>query len=317
MADIDYEKSYDKRPEVKAFIAEMVVKHGYTQEHLMRLFSQVKPKRKILEAMSKPAERTLNWTRYRKIFLKQDRIAMAVDFWKENEEILAKAAKEFGVPEEIMVGILAVETKFGRVTGKHTVFDSLATLAFDGKRRNKFFRGELESLLIMAKEEGFDARSIKGSYAGAMGMPQFISSSYRAYAIDYDGDDKRDLFGSIPDVVGSVANYFKRHGWVEGAPITQPIKPTRSMVKNDTTCGAYGVRLNSDVASIRKKGIQVNTSYGMKDKATILCLETNDANEYWLGLKNFYVISRYNHSVMYSMAVYQLSEEIKKSYLGK
>lgn len=311
---IDYDQTYDKRPEVKRFIAEMVSKHGYTQAHLARLFAQVTPRKKILKAISKPAERTLNWTTYRKIFYKKDRIDLAVQFWQEHAETLQAAEEKFGVPAEIVTAILAVETKFGRITGRHIIFDSLTTLAFDGKRRNKFFKSELESFLIMAKEEKFDPRSLKGSYAGAMGMPQFIASSYRAYAIDFDGDEKRDLFNNVPDVIGSVANYFKRHGWKSQAVITQAMQPTALMKKNDKNCGAYGVKLDSTVAKLRAQGLNIDKALNAKQKATILCLETDNGNEYWLGLGNFYTISRYNHSVMYSMAVYQLSEEIKKQY---
>lgn len=311
---VDFQKSYDQRVEVKRFIAEMTDKHDYSQQELNRLFAKVTPRKEILDLISRPAERTLNWTSYRKIFYQQERIKLAVDFWQQHADTLARAEKQFGVPAEIITAILAVETKFGRITGRHTIFDALTTLAFDHTRRNDFFRSELESLLIMAKEEQFDPRSLKGSYAGAMGMPQFISSSYRAYAIDFDGDGKRDLFNSVPDVIGSVANYFKRHGWQTNQPVTYTILPTQSMKKNDKDCGAYGVKLDSSVAAIRNQGIRVNNVLKDNAKATILCLEKDVGNEYWLGLKNFYVISRYNHSVMYSMAVYQLSKEITKQY---
>lgn len=311
---IDFTQSYDKRSEVKRFINEMVEKHDYSQTELMRLFAQVTPRKEILELISRPAERTFNWTSYRKIFYQQERIALAVAFWQEHQAALQRAAETYGVPEEIIVAILAVETKFGRITGRHVIFDALTTLAFDHTRRNDFFRSELESLLIMAKEEQFDPRALKGSYAGAMGMPQFISSSYRSYAIDFDGDGKRDLFNSVPDVIGSVANYFKRHGWQTGQAVTYSVLPTKAMQKNDKNCGAYGVKLDSNVAAIRDRGIQLKQTLDGNAKATILCLEKDVGNEYWLGLKNFYVISRYNHSVMYSMAVYQLSKEISKQF---
>ena len=311
---INFQQSYDKRAEVKRFVGEMVVKHGYQQKQLMDLFARVKPQKNILDAISRPAERTLNWTNYRKIFYKKDRIALAKEFWQEHKATLDKAEQQFGVPAEVITAILAVETKFGRITGSHVIFDALTTLAFDGKRRNAFFKSELESFLIMAKEETFPPRSLKGSYAGAMGMPQFISSSYRAYAIDFDGDGQRDLFNSVPDVIGSVANYFKKHGWRSGQRVTQPLRPTRAMRQNDKNCGAYGVKLDSTVGQLRKQGLNLDKALAANKKATILCLETDRGNEYWLGLNNFYTISRYNHSVMYSMVVYQLSQEIKKQY---
>jgi len=216
------ENDYLNRPEVKKFIDDFSVENNYPKDSLNNLFKNVTTQTSVLEAIARPAEKKKNWQEYRKIFITDKRVKQGLEFWTENAAILAAAEREYGVPPEIVVAIIGVETFYGRYKGKHPVLDSLVTLGFDYPPRQKFFRSELAEFLLLAKEENLDPIAIKGSYAGAMGKSQFISSSYRNYAVDFDDDGTRDLWGSNEDVIGSVANYFKRHGWKAGEIITVP-----------------------------------------------------------------------------------------------
>lgn len=298
--------SYAQRDDVKAFIDEMVKKHQFDRSVLERWFSKASKLDGVLELIAKPAEKTLSWKQYRPIFIKQKRIDLGLDFMKENHALLARAEKETGVPAHIITAIIGVETYYGRHSGRTQIFDSLTTLGFDYPPRSRFFRSELEQFLLLAKEENIDVSNIRGSYAGAMGVPQFISSSYRRYAVDYDGDGKRDLWNSMADVIGSVANYFKVHGWQRGGDVIQKVKvgqrpedATRRKLKPHTSIGDF-----------RKQGIVTDKAYADDVMATLVTLEGAKGTEYWFGLKNFYVITRYNHSALYAMAVYQLSQEL-------
>ena len=209
-------ENYLNRPDVKEFISEFSKQHQYPEESLVKLLGNVETQTEVLEAIQKPAEKKKNWQEYRKIFITQKRINEGLEFWSENAQILAAAERRFGVPPEIIVAIIGVETFYGKYEGKFPVLDSLVTLGFDYPPRQKFFRSELEHFLLLVKEEDLNPISIKGSYAGAMGKSQFISSSYREFAIDFDENGKRDLWESNEDVIGSVANYFIRHGWRVG-----------------------------------------------------------------------------------------------------
>lgn len=223
---------------------------------------------------------------------------------KQHHETLKRAEDEFGIPAEIITAIIGVETYYGRQSGKTQVFDSLVTLGFDYPPRSRFFLSELEQFLLLSREENVGVSDIRGSYAGAMGMPQFISSSYRHYAVDFDGDGKRDLWNNTEDVIGSVANYFKVHGWKAGGQVVVParvngqIEETRNKLKPHTSI--------SDLAG---NGVFPKTAVDDDAKATVISLKGKRGKEYWLGLDNFYVITRYNHSALYAMAVYQLSQE--------
>ena len=220
---------------------------------------------------------------------------------------MQRAEKEFGVPAEIITAIIGVETYYGKRTGSYTVFDSLTTLGFDYPPRSKFFKSELKEFLLLSKEEKISVDDMTGSYAGAMGMPQFISSSYRNYAIDFDGDGKRDLWNSVPDVIGSVANYFSEHGWKKGETILHPASISDdSIVKEKNELKPY-----ITVGQLKQQGVVISRALDEKDEATLLKFDGKRGEEYWVGLDNFYVITRYNHSAMYSMAVFQLSEKIK------
>ena len=303
-----------KDPVVQVFINEMVNKHHFKRSELETLFSQVKIKQKILDAISRPAEKSKAWHEYRKIFLTPKRINKGVQFWQDNSDIIDYAEKTYGVAPEIMVAIIGVETYYGRRQGTYRVMDALSTLAFKYPKRSKFFRSELKHFLIMSQEQNFDPLSKSGSYAGAMGMGQFIPSSFQSYAIDFDGDGKKDIWKNNADAIGSVANYFKRHGWKKDQPVTDQLQLSKknTLSKEDSCRRSCKPKLS--IADFKQKGLQGKTSVDDKTPAILLILKQQTAKEYWLGYNNFYAISRYNHSTLYSMAVYQLSQEIKQAY---
>ena len=285
----------------------MVQKHQFDRNTLRELFSRISTRADIIKAISNPAE-AKPWYQYRPIFLKRNRIDGGVDFWNQHHRLLSRAEQEYGVPAEIIVAIIGVETRYGTYKGKYQVMESLATLAFDYPKRAKFFRSELEQYLLLAREEEIDPLSIKGSYAGAMGGPQFISSSYRRYAVDFDGDGKRDLWESTADIIGSVANYFSVHGWKTGEPITTPANVTGKQYQQ-----LPGVKKWQwhELNKLGAMGIApTESNYTEQQQAVLIELEGRYKPEFWLGFKNFYVITRYNHSALYAMAVYQLSQEI-------
>jgi membrane-bound lytic murein transglycosylase B len=265
-------------------------------------------KQSIIDAITRPAE-AKPWYQYRPIFLTKSRIKDGVAFWKKHAKDLKRAEEEYGVPPEIIISIIGVESRYGKYKGKYRVLESLATLAFNYPKRSKFFRSELQEFLLMAREEERDALTIMGSYAGAMGKPQFIASSFRQYAVDFDKDGKRDLWDSTTDVIGSVANYFSRHHWKRGEPITSPASVTGKQYKKIVK---KGIKPRSTIAELAKKGINPMQKLPTDARAALIELELKKGVEHWLGLTNFYVITRYNHSELYAMAVYQLSQEIAK-----
>lgn len=298
---------YGERAEVKQFIDEMVSEHEFDRTYLENKFATAKRLENILESIAKPAEKKLNWKQYRPIFVTEKRSSKGKEFLKAHREILERAEKKYGVPAEIITAIIGVETYYGKHTGKYTIFDSLTTLAFDYPPRSKFFRSELKQFLLLSKEEDISVEDMTGSYAGAMGMPQFISSSYRRYAVDFDGDGKRDLWNSLPDVIGSVANYFSVHGWQENEDVTfEASVNDTSIVKEKNELKPYAT-----IAELQQQGVATSNKLDEDKKATLLKFEGKKGDEYWLGLDNFYVITRYNHNAMYAMAVFQLSEKLK------
>ncbi len=292
---------------VQAFIDRMVEEHGFDREALTTTLAGAERKDKILEAIARPAEGTLTWGEYRDIFITDKRIDAGADFWREHEAELAGVVEETGVPMEILVGIIGVETYFGRITGNYRVLDALATLAFHYPPRSPFFTSELEEFLLLVRSEDIDAGMPTGSYAGAMGRPQFMPSSYRAYAVDATGDGKRDIWNNWSDVAGSIANYFIEHGWQTGeevvvaASLTEdfegPVAEAR--LKPDSTVGALG-----------DGGVAFATGQPLDSPTRLIELEGHDGEEYWVGFHNFFVITRYNRSVMYALAVHQLGQEI-------
>ena len=299
---------YAARPAVTEYIDELVSTHGFDRYWLLGVFASTRKSDDVLAKISKPAEKALKWHEYRRIFLKDERIRQGAAFWREHAAVIDRAAARFGVAPEIIVAIIGVETYYGRIQGSHTVMDALATLAFDYPRRAKFFRGQLTEFLLLVREEARDPLAFKGSYAGAMGYGQFIPSSYRAFAIDFDGDGKRDIWRNIPDAVGSVANYFARHGWRDGGAVAVRVRaedPALDALAND------GLDLQHTVGALRSQGLAGLDNLDADAKAAFYRMETADGAEHWLGLHNFYVITRYNRSAMYALAVFQLSQAIK------
>ena len=294
------------RPEVREFVDQMVSKHHFNRNELITLLGQVQTRQDIIAAMMKPAE-AKPWFQYRPIFINDARIQGGVEFWNKHETLLARAQTTYGVPPEIITAIIGVETRYGKNTGTFRVLDALYTLGFDYPPRSPFFLGELEHYLLLTREEKMDPAMLKGSYAGAMGQPQFISSSYRKYAVDFDGDGARDLWQSIPDIIGSVANYFNGFGWQPGQPVV-----ARAQVSGDEFKSLVGnITPNITIAGLKQKGVTVADDIAPDQLSALLEYQGESKLEYWVGLQNFYVITRYNRSPLYAMAVYQLAQEIR------
>ena len=296
-----------ERADVSHFIDIMVEQHSYDRTMLSNALQAAISQQSILDAISKPAERTLSWQAYRRIFLTNERVTAGVIFWREHRQELQRISKATGVSCEILVGIIGVETYFGRITGNYRVIDALATLAFDYPPRSKFFTRELEQFLLLVREEGMDASDATGSYAGAMGAPQFMPSSYRAYAVDSSDDGKRDIWSNWADVIGSVANYFVAHGWqADNEVVAQATLGTvwSGPVPDNT------LKPTETVLSLSTQGVMFSTSMPGDHESQLLTLEGKDDDEHWVGFHNFFVITRYNHSVMYALAVHQLGQEI-------
>ncbi len=300
---------YKNRADVEAFIDKMVAKELYTEKQLITLFSNVKQQTRLFKKMNNAAERKLTWDRYRRIFITEKRITQGIKFYKKHQALLDKVSKKYQVPQEIIVAIIGVETYYGRIKGNDPVFDTLVTFAFDFPKRAKFFTSELEHFLALSKEYNVNLTQATGSYAGAMGMPQFISSSYRAYAVDFDGDKKVDLWDSLPDILASVANYLHVHGWRANEGITYPL----SLNNKQATSFKTDLKPRYRYHEFQAKGLNIKgASLDGDTKMSMINLEQKTGHDYWAGLKNFYVITRYNHSSLYAMAVYQLSQKIKQ-----
>ena len=295
-----------KRAEVRAFVDTMTREHGFDKAKLETLLKSAETKQPILDAISRPAERVTPWHEYRDRFLTERRIHQGADFWLAHGEKL----KQISDPQlaDVVVGILGVETSFGRITGKYKVLDALVTLGFDYPPRGEFFLGELQEFLLLSREEQVDPATVLGSYAGAMGAAQFISSSYRKWAVDGDGDGHRDLWHSWDDVVGSVANYLTAHGWVNGQQVVvaATIEDAKDMSRFDVK-----LALNETVKSLRDKGVTFETELPPDAPALLIVGQGKDGPLYRVGFNNFYVITRYNRSPMYAMAVHDLGEAIQ------
>jgi len=298
-------------PGISAFIAEMTEKHDFNSEELTALFAQVEVKDSILKAISRPAEKSKPWYDYRKIFITNKRIKGGVKFWQQHSETLAQAEQKYGVPAEIIIAILGVETRYGGNVGSYRVVDALSTLAFRYPPRSPFFRSELEHFLILTRDENMSILDPIGSYAGAMGLGQFMPSSYREYAVDFDGDSQRDIWTNPVDAIGSIANYLSRHGWVAGDSIVHKTELTGQEPSSLVEKG-YKPSLTRD--TLRAEGVSLATLPSGDDAIALISLTQRKGEEYWLARQNFYVITRYNHSRMYAMAVTQLADEIQKEY---
>jgi len=303
-------ENYSQRKDVQDFIAQMQKEHNYDADLITYWMEGVKQQKTALEAISRPAEGVLTWAKYRKIFMTNSRINKGVKFWKDNVDLLARAEKEYGVSPEIIVAIIGVETYYGKRAGNYPVLDALTTLGFDYPPRAAFFRKQLKHYLLMVREEKLDVKKLTGSYAGAMGMPQFIPSSFRSYAVDFDGNGVRDFWTGSADSIGSVANYFKKHGWVKN----QPVASRASVEVGATKLGSKKMKPHTSVAEYKKQGVAPVNHFDQSAKATLLMLSGAKGDEYWMTLNNFYVITRYNHSPLYAMAVYQLSQAVSAQY---
>ncbi|MEL6368150.1 MAG: lytic murein transglycosylase B [Pseudomonadota bacterium] len=298
------------RPDVAEFIDEMVEQEGFSRAELTSLLAGAKSQTKILEAMRRPAEKSKPWHEYRDIFIQDKRIDAGVAFWDEHADTIARISEETGVPGEILVGIIGVETYYGRITGSYRVLDALATLGFDYPPRAKFFRKELKEFLLLAREESVPVDAALGSYAGAMGSPQFIPSSYRAYSVDADADGRRDLFNSWTDIIGSVANYFVRHRWESGAPVIA--KATLDEAFSGQVPEKNTLKADSSIEALRAQGVTIHTTDELAGQmpARLIAMQGEEGPIYHVGLHNFYVITRYNRSAMYAMAVWELGTTI-------
>lgn len=302
----------DDHPPLQILVDEMVTKHQFKRESLIAWFNEVKLRDDIVETISRPRE-SLPWHEYRKSFVNDDRIRKGQIFWKTNAEAISRANSEYGVPPEIIVAILGVETRYGTQRGRYRVLESLTTLTLRYPERSQFFRNELVQFLLLTRELGVDPVSVKGSYAGAMGAPQFISSSYRRYAVDFDGDDRRDL-SDLEDAIGSIANFLKEHGWRRNEPIIGEVLLDGSMY---TWLENNGAEPRISLKHLARYGILPVSRVDDRTLAALITLEGENGPVHRLGYNNFYVLTRYNRSTNYSMAVVELGEAIRKLYLGE
>lgn len=299
---------YSANSAAQQFIDEMVREQKFDRAQLQAVLQHAEKKQSILDAISRPAEKSKTWAEYQQIFLQPDRVQQGLEFWKAHADTLARAEKTYGVPAEMIVAIIGVETRYGRNKGSYRVVDALSTLAFDYPPRSTFFRSELKNFLLLTREQKQDPLQLQGSYAGAMGYGQFMPSSYRAYAVDFDNDGFTDIWNNPVDAIGSVANYFKRHGWKAGEPVVAKVKPAAAANK---ALANQSLKAEKKLGDLRKAGFSVEG--GLPDATPaglVLLLDGPQGDEYWAGMTNFYVITRYNTSRMYAMAVYQLSQAI-------
>ena len=306
-----YAQDYSDREEVQEFLSEFAAQEDFNERDLLRLFKKAEYKQSIIDAISRPAERTLSWDKYQDIFLTEERVLSGVQFMKDNRVALDSAYEVYGIPPSIITSIIGVETKYGAIAGNYRVLDALATLSFDYPPRATFFKRELKEFLLLAREEKKMITDLKGSYAGAMGMGQFIPSSYRAYAIDFDGDGFRDIWDNQTDAIGSVANYLAVHGWIRDQQITLQV------LADGMPSEVFNVSLkpSKTIAELRKLGLIDDAKHiDGKEVVSPMQLDGKEGEEYWIGLNNFYVITRYNHSKLYAMAVFQLSENLRQSH---
>ncbi len=299
--------SIEQTEALNKFIDKMSVQHQFDRTQLERLFRSVEIKESILKAISAPAE-GMPWYKYRKIFLTDSRIDGGVKFWQDNAAVLSAVQDQTGVPAEIIVAIIGVETRYGGNTGNYRVIDALSTLGFAYPKRSQFFLSELEHFLLLCREQQMDPLLPTGSYAGAMGLPQFMPSSYRTYAADFEGDHKQDIWNNPADVIASVANYFVKHHWHPGEDIAFQVR-----VRDESYKDALNSDLKPNSTIGRLKSLNVSLPAQLADPVSVKLLEFEMENglQQWIGLHNFYVITRYNHSPLYAMAVFQLSQAIR------
>ncbi len=301
-----------KHADVPAFVEKMQTEYGFSPQHVQSLLDQAVRQEAILKAIARPAERVKPWHEYRAIFITDKRIKDGLAFWDEHAETLARAEKEYGVEPEIILAIMGVETSYGGNMGSYRVIDALTTLGFDYPPRADFFRRQLESYLVLTREQQMDPLVLKGSYAGAMGYGQFIPSSYQAYAVDFDDDGVVDIWNNPVDAIGSVANYFHQHKWEHGAEVA-----IAADVKGDRFAGgdtiAQGLEARKTVAELQQLGWTPKKPLDADREVMAFEFDAGERMQYWLGLNNLYVITRYNRSVMYAMVVHQLADLLREA----
>ncbi len=304
--------NYSDREDVKLFVQQMVENDSFITAELLTVFRQATYKQSIIDAISRPAEKVLTWSEYQDIFLTDRRVREGYKFMLENARALSEAYKKYGVPPVIVTAIIGVETMYGKRRGNYRVLDALTTLAFDYPPRAEFFQRELREFLLLVREEDQSIFELQGSYAGAMGYGQFIPSSYRRYSVDFNGDGTRDIWNNKMDAIGSVANYFSEHGWRPGEPV---VARATVEVSDDRLDAVFNVSLkpSTTTGAMRKIGVVTELEIGESMKVSPMKLAGKDGDEYWLGFHNFYVITRYNHSKLYAMAIFQLSEALRTS----
>src|SRR3984957_12692741 len=301
-----------KRTDVKGFIAHMAETSPFKKRQLRKLMKEAQSQPAIIEAMDRPAEKAKPWFEYRPIFITERRIREGTDFWIAHRQALDQASVRSGVAPEYLAAILGVETFYGRLTGSYRVLDALATLAFDYPARAKFFRDELEQFLLLTRDAGLDPLSVKGSYAGAMGAPQFMPSNYRRYAVDADADGHINLWTNWADVCASVGNYLKEHGWNAGEPV---LSEASVAPEKPSDLDGRKLALSETVGSLRTKGVSFDSSLPEEAPALLIAVDDADGVHWRVGYNNFYVITRYNHSPLYAMAVYELAAAVKQRVL--
>lgn len=305
--------AFTQRKEVRLFIQDMVKEYHFNSQQLTQTMSQIQLQPQIIASMEKPYEKK-NWDVYKNLFLTTQRIQRGLDYWNANKTILEKAQQQYGVPPEIIVAILGVETLYGERQGEYRVLDALGTLAFNYPKRSEFFRKELREYLLLCREHGVLPTQYKGSYAGAIGQPQFMPSSYRYYAVDFNKTGKPDLISNNSDSISSVANYFHKHGWKSNQGIAQQAQWTRWKLKSLQTNPKTA---NYPFSQLEKAGVKaVTTNYSHPNRAALIELLTNQGKEYWLAYPNFFVITRYNSSPQYALVVYLLSQQLKEEWLA-
>jgi membrane-bound lytic murein transglycosylase B len=306
-APVQHPKFDLKRPEIVAFVTDVVARDQLKKAQVIALLRKAEPQPKIIEAMTRPAEKVTPWWEYHDRFLTEERIADGADFYSEHRASLERIGKERGIPPQYLVAIMGVETKYGRMTGHYRVLDALMTLAFDYPPRSDYFRGELEQFLLLTSEEHLDPLKVTGSYAGAMGVPQFMPSSYRLYAVDGDTDRKRDLWNDWDDIIASIANYFVEHGWESGGPV---LAETKLDPEPKFQIDTRNLELNETVDSLNAQGVEIVSDQLGNTPVVLISAEQQDGPAYRVGFKNFYVITRYNRSARYAMAVNDLAAAI-------
>ena len=299
--------SYLDSPKARTFINQMVEQHGFDRQQMRHWMASADRQQSILELVSRPAEKALEWKDYRKLFLTPDRVRLGRAFIEKYRQAFDRARQVYGVPPSLVAAIIGVETRYGRYTGKYRVIDALSTLAFDYPPRSRFFRRQLAQFFLLAREQDFNPLSMRGSYAGAMGFGQFIPASYRQYAVDFDGDHVADIVHDPVDAIGSVANYFQAHGWQQGEPVAERVQLSDSAA---TPFLNKGLKPTETVGVFRHAGLQLDGAVSDKAPAKLLRLMGSQGPEYFITYRNFYVITRYNHSPLYAMAVNDLAAKL-------